>query len=462
MEVFAEVVNLSDSAVSAFDVELSLQSDTLALLTPAKVSISTLAAKGQAGDSQKCRWTMRYTGSVIGGGAVAQLSASGLEEVEMPSPVLVFLTAPSEQDTDLDGLPVDYENANSLNANDAGDASQDNDFDGLTALEEYFAGTRLDKDDTDGDGLTDGDEVKTWQTDPLLVDTDGGGVWDRVEVVFGLDPNWDGDDATLAAPQPTSVAPTPTPDPGPPVTIAFRGDQPDFSPYSFYSPTGLVGGDLGGDGDRDVLVLSDYRYQKVLLNQGGGSFTVLEMKGYNLEWSPLYKDVCIGNVDSDAEPELVGVLSEGKVVWQNITETPSPAYNVPTVIQDIATGLKARVLNANGDSWNDLLVGYTTAQQGLTVRLLTGASNGSFTDNTENLFTTTEQLATLGAPYGFTVIDADGDGRDDLFLGDTDEGQFYRYNAQLGKFEPGNALFSDGLAGVRVRRSMRATSTSMD
>ncbi len=49
------------------------------------------------------------------------------------------------------------------------------------------------------------------------------------------------------------------------------------------------------------------------------------------------------------------------------------------------------------------------------------------------------------------MIDAAGDGRDDLFLGATDEGQFYRYNAQLGKFEPGNALFSDGLAGVRVR-----------
>jgi HSP20 family protein len=36
--------------------------------------------------------------------------------------------------------------------------------------------------DTDGDGLSDGDEVNTYTTDPILADTDGDGLTDDVEV----------------------------------------------------------------------------------------------------------------------------------------------------------------------------------------------------------------------------------------------------------------------------------------
>jgi outer membrane protein OmpA-like peptidoglycan-associated protein len=42
--------------------------------------------------------------------------------------------------------------------------------------------------DTDGDGLTDGDEVKKYHTDPLKADTDGGGVDDGTEVKRGTNP----------------------------------------------------------------------------------------------------------------------------------------------------------------------------------------------------------------------------------------------------------------------------------
>ena len=66
---------------------------------------------------------------------------------------------------------------------------QDPDRDGLTNLEEYQNGTDPHNPDTDGDGLSDGDEVNRYHTNPLLTGTDGDGIPDGVEVQTGTDPN---------------------------------------------------------------------------------------------------------------------------------------------------------------------------------------------------------------------------------------------------------------------------------
>ena len=51
-----------------------------------------------------------------------------------------FTTA-ARTDSDLDGIPNDYETANGLNPNNAADANIDSDGDGMTNLQEYIAGT---------------------------------------------------------------------------------------------------------------------------------------------------------------------------------------------------------------------------------------------------------------------------------------------------------------------------------
>ena len=65
----------------------------------------------------------------------------------------------------------------------------DDDNDGLTNGEERRLGTDPHNPDTDGDGLSDGDEVHKYHTNPLRADTDGDGLTDGDEVLkYHTDP----------------------------------------------------------------------------------------------------------------------------------------------------------------------------------------------------------------------------------------------------------------------------------
>ncbi|HSI04764.1 MAG TPA: hypothetical protein VLC93_09820, partial [Myxococcota bacterium] len=75
----------------------------------------------------------------------------------------------------------------------------DTDRDGLSDADETTNGTSPTNPDSDGDGLTDGREVKTHGTDPMDADSDDGGVSDGIEVlVRHTDPKAGADDGSTA------------------------------------------------------------------------------------------------------------------------------------------------------------------------------------------------------------------------------------------------------------------------
>lgn len=98
-------------------------------------------------------------------------------------------------------------NANA-NANVNGPIIIDSDGDGLTDAEERSLGTDPTKTDTDGDELSDWDEVRVYRTNPLNADTDGDTYLDGAEVRNGYDPNGPG---RLLPPTPGSSTTTVSP-----------------------------------------------------------------------------------------------------------------------------------------------------------------------------------------------------------------------------------------------------------
>ncbi|MBN1538540.1 MAG: C1 family peptidase [Candidatus Thermoplasmatota archaeon] len=102
-----------------------------------------------------------------------------------------IIVLPLDHDSDQDGIPDLVEDENGLDREDPTDALEDIDGDGLTNLQEYLNGTKMDDDDTDGDEMPDQWEVM-YGLDPLTPsstnDQDGDGITDLEEYNGGTDP----------------------------------------------------------------------------------------------------------------------------------------------------------------------------------------------------------------------------------------------------------------------------------
>jgi PKD repeat protein len=109
------------------------------------------------------------------------------------------ISATTEIDSDVDGMPDAWEVTYGLNPNFPNDAGYDKDGDGLTNQEEYQWGTDPTNPDTDGDGMSDRWEV-IYNLNPLVNDASGDNDNDRLtnltEYQYGANPAYsdtDGD-----------------------------------------------------------------------------------------------------------------------------------------------------------------------------------------------------------------------------------------------------------------------------
>lgn len=168
---------------------------------------------GQPGETVALRALAEYPGgatadvtaSVLGTNytisnpAVATVSPDGVVTAVASGTVIVlaanegasgFLTLKVvlSGDSDGDGIPDDLEVSLGLDPNDPVDALADPDEDGLPTGQELDLGLDPFDPDTDGDDLSDGDEVNVFGTQPLLFDTDGDQISDGLEARFGTDP----------------------------------------------------------------------------------------------------------------------------------------------------------------------------------------------------------------------------------------------------------------------------------
>jgi hypothetical protein len=167
-------------------------------LTPQSRSTQLTVTAGYAnGTSRNVSAAALGTTYTISNPAIATISPDGL--VTAVSSGLVLIQASNEGaqalftiavvltgDTDGDEIPDDVELREGLNPRDPSDATADFDNDGLNNRRELIqTGTQIRNRDTDGDGLSDGEEVNGlngFTSNPLVIDTDGDGVNDFLEV----------------------------------------------------------------------------------------------------------------------------------------------------------------------------------------------------------------------------------------------------------------------------------------
>lgn len=108
--------------------------------------------------------------------------------------IMIYQTDPLNNDTNQNGI-IDSEEQFVLEIQEKIKNNSDSDRDGLTYSEEKEKGTDLEKRDSDGDGLLDGAEV-IFGKNPLVKDndieakdSDGDGLSDAEEEKFGANPN---------------------------------------------------------------------------------------------------------------------------------------------------------------------------------------------------------------------------------------------------------------------------------
>lgn len=176
-------------------VSLTIQSSATMLTQPgqiAQLSVNATYADTTTADLTAASSGTQYTASnpsiatISSGGAVTAVSSGTvvIQAVNEGRQAIINITVLLDGASH-GGIPDSWAIAHGLDPTDPAMPFEDPDNDGLNNLQEFQNGTDPHNPDTDGDGLTDGQEVLLYHTSPLLFSTDGTGIPDGIEVQTG-------------------------------------------------------------------------------------------------------------------------------------------------------------------------------------------------------------------------------------------------------------------------------------
>ncbi len=177
--------------------------------------------------------------------------------------------------------------------------SDDRDMDGLTLEEERRYGTDPNTADTDGDGLSDGEEVHTYKTDPTKADSDGDGLTDKEEIfTYKTNPlNKDSDGDGLSDGDEIMKYGSD------PLKADTDGDGLSDGEEVLTYHTNPLKVDTDGDGLTDYEEVNKYRTDPTKMDTDGDGLTDYdELMKYHT--NPLFADTDEGGMEDGKEIEL--------------------------------------------------------------------------------------------------------------------------------------------------------------
>jgi hypothetical protein len=217
---------------------------------------------------------------------------------------------------------------------------------------------------------------------------------------------------------------------------------------SALSSTGVASGDLNGDGKAEVvhsgaagLLTGNYSGSSsyaptstagglhLFTNNGGLSFSQSTLDSAN------FSDVKIVDVNNDGRLDIValGFLTGVVKVWLNTTATPGGALSLAAPVSSaLPSGsvvtLEMTLGNFNGDNYPDLAYGqpfrYSATPLNGNVYLMAGSATGAFSS-----LDAATSITSQGGCHTLSCADFDGNGRDDLVIG---QGRTYSSYYQSG------------------------------
>jgi len=189
---------------------------------------------------------------------------------------------------------------------------------------------------------------------------------------------------------------------------------------------GVALGDLDGDGDLDVAIIGAYESVAVCFNDGNGNFTncnIIFDASDNGNSSPWFYGIELNDLDQDGDLDIVAIP-----FWtsQNLITFRNNGSGVFTIWQSISVSVaseESHLADLNGDGRDDLFLTNTNSTQKIYL-------------NNGNGFNTTPITFVASNACDVALADYDGDGDIDAMLSD----RYYSEN-QLW-LNDGNANFS--------------------